>query len=51
MSDLKASDSDVYKQYGITTIPASFLIDPDGKVIAKDLKGDALKNKIHEIVK
>ena len=51
LSDLKASDSDVYKQYGITTIPASFLIDPDGKVIAKDLKGDALKNKIHEIIK
>ncbi|WP_343561356.1 TlpA disulfide reductase family protein [Sphingobacterium sp.] len=51
LSDLKASDSDIYKKYGITTIPANFLIDPHGKVIAKDLKGNALKNKIREILK
>jgi len=30
------------KIYGVRTIPANFLIDPNGKIIAKNLHGDAL---------
>lgn len=49
VSDLKASNSEVHNQYGISTIPCNFLLDPQGKVIAKDLKGQALKDKMLEL--
>jgi peroxiredoxin len=42
VSDLKGDKGEVYLKYGITSIPANFVIDPNGIVIAKDLKGDAL---------
>lgn len=41
VSDLK-KENEAAKLYGVTTIPANVLIDPSGKVIAKDLKGKAL---------
>jgi peroxiredoxin len=50
VSDLKANNSEVYINYGIGTIPCNFLIDPQGKVIAKDLKGQELIDKIKEVV-
>ena len=46
VSDLKFWDNAVAKQYGIRSIPANFLIDPDGKIIAKGLRGEALKEKL-----
>jgi peroxiredoxin len=49
VSDLKFWDSDVVKQYGVETIPASFLIDKDGTVITKNLRGDALDKKLSEL--
>src|SRR5699024_3502815 len=42
VSDLMGDKSSVYLRYGITSIPANFLIGPTGQVIAKDLKGEAL---------
>lgn len=51
LSDLKASKGEVYGQYGITVIPSNFLIDPNGKVIAKDLKGKDLKVAIQNLLK
>ncbi|MEJ5144750.1 MULTISPECIES: TlpA disulfide reductase family protein [unclassified Sphingobacterium] len=50
ISDLKASNGEVYQKYGIGTIPCNFLLDPQGKVIAKDLKGQDLTDKIKEVV-
>lgn len=50
VSDLKADHGDVYRSYGITTIPANFLIDPGGNVIAKDLKGEELKNTVLKLM-
>lgn len=50
LSDLKAVDGEVYNQYGITTLPSNFLIDQNGKIVAKDLKGEELKRKIYELV-
>lgn len=41
LSDLK-KQNEAAKVYGITTIPANVLIDPSGKVIAKDIKGKEL---------
>jgi len=41
----------VYLKYGITSIPANSLIDPNGVIIAKDLKGDALRAELSKIFK
>lgn len=43
LSDLKQWDSEAGQLYNITAIPTSFLIDPDGKIIGKNLRGVALK--------
>jgi len=39
VSDLKYWNNAVAAQFGIQSIPASFLIDPNGKIIGKDLRG------------
>lgn len=39
----------VSSRYGVTLVPANFLIDPSGVIIAKDLKGDELGDKLKEI--
>lgn len=39
LSDLKALDNLPAKMYGITTIPSNFLVDPEGKIIAADVRG------------
>ncbi|HBF89329.1 MAG TPA: hypothetical protein DDX39_11870 [Bacteroidales bacterium] len=49
VSDLQYWNSTAVKTYGVGSIPASFLIDKDGKIIAKDLRGDALGQKLAEI--
>lgn len=49
VSDLKGNEGPVYLKYGITSIPANFLISPEGVIIAKDLKGDALNAKLGTI--
>jgi len=49
VSDLKLWDNAVAKQYGITAIPQNFLIDPDGKIIARNLLKEKLDNKLAEI--
>ncbi len=46
VSDLKFWDNEVAKQYGIRAIPQNFLIDPSGKIIAKNLRGDELNKKL-----
>jgi hypothetical protein len=35
--------------YQIQAIPATYLIDPDGKIIAKDLRGPSLEAKLAEL--
>ena len=49
--DTKAWKSEYLKMYGITAIPANFLIDPAGKVIALDLRGDQLDKKLEFVFK
>jgi len=36
--------------YGIDAIPKNYLIDPNGKIIAKNLRGAALDAKLHEVL-
>ena len=40
----------VHNLYGVTYIPANFLVDPMGKIIAINLKGLALQKKISELL-
>ncbi|WP_029282391.1 TlpA disulfide reductase family protein [Pedobacter sp. R20-19] len=50
VSDLKFWDNEVAKMYGIQSIPANFLIDPTGKIIAKGLREQALQDKLQELL-
>jgi peroxiredoxin/uncharacterized protein YdcH (DUF465 family) len=49
VSDLKYWDNAVAKQYGIRAIPQNLLLDPKGKIIAKNLRGEDLDVKLTEI--
>jgi peroxiredoxin len=49
VSDLKYWDNVVAKQYGIRAIPQNFLLDPSGKIIAKNLRGEELNQKLDEL--
>lgn len=40
------SRSDVPERFGVNGIPAIFLIGPDGKIVARDLRGDAIKTAV-----
>ncbi|MBS1591835.1 MAG: AhpC/TSA family protein [Bacteroidetes bacterium] len=51
VSDLKFWDNEVAKMYGIQAIPANFLLDPDGKIIAKNLRGEDLETKLAAVLK
>jgi hypothetical protein len=40
----------VAQKYRITAIPRSLLLNPEGKIVAKDLRGDDLDNKLEELL-
>ncbi|MCK7532743.1 MAG: TlpA family protein disulfide reductase [Marinilabiliales bacterium] len=50
VSDLKYRDSEVVKSFGLTEIPASYLIDREGRVVAINLRGDELRKKLEELL-
>jgi len=49
VSDLKGWSNDVAQLYGVTSIPKTILLDPDGKIVALNLRGEALENALKEI--
>lgn len=51
VSDLKGWGNEVGKLYGVSGIPQNYLIDKEGKIVAKDLRGAALEEKLAEIIK
>lgn len=51
VSDLQGWKSKVAAQYSVQAIPANFLIDSEGKIIAKDLRGEDLINKLSEVLR
>ncbi len=51
VSDLKQWDNEAAQLYGVQAIPANFLIDPSGKIIAKDLRGEELPQTLAKVLK
>lgn len=51
VSDLKGWANVIALDYGVKSVPANYLIDRDGKIIAKGLKGEALEKKLADILK
>ena len=49
MSDLKGWRSAAQEAYGVISIPCNVLVDPTGKIIAMDLRGETLAQKLKEI--
>lgn len=50
VSDLKYWKNEVGQLYDIHSIPANFLVDPNGIIVAKDLHGEELQHKLKEIL-
>jgi len=50
VSDLKGWGSSAASTYGVSSIPASFLVDPTGKIIAKNLRGLNLHLKLDNLI-
>ena len=51
ISDLKFWDNDAAVLYGIKAIPQNLLLDPNGKIIARNLRGEDLQHKLNELLK
>lgn len=51
VSDLKYWDNEVAKQYGIRAIPQNILVDPSGKIVARNLTGKKLEDKLAELIR
>ena len=50
VSDLKYWSNEAAVKYHIQSIPQNFLVDPSGKIVAKNLRGQALKDKLCELL-
>ncbi|WP_295128994.1 TlpA disulfide reductase family protein [uncultured Chitinophaga sp.] len=51
VSDLKFWESAVVPLYNISGIPTNILVDPSGKIVAANLRGEALEAKLSELLK
>jgi peroxiredoxin len=49
ISDLKGWRSEFAKQYGVSSIPQTVLVDAEGKIMARNLRGKALEQKLKEV--
>jgi thiol-disulfide isomerase/thioredoxin len=50
VSDLKQWQSEGAAIYGVRSIPATFLLDREGRIVAKDLRGEALEKAVKQLV-
>jgi hypothetical protein len=50
LSHLKHWQEPIAAQYEVQSIPATFILDASGKVVAKDLRGEELRAKIIELL-
>jgi hypothetical protein len=49
VSDLNYWNNAAAQLYKVQSIPSNFLIDPSGKIIARDLRGSDLEHKLEEL--
>ena len=50
VSDLTFWDSKAAAAYGVRAIPSNFLIGPDGTIVARNLRGEQLHQKLKELI-
>ncbi len=50
VSDLKGWKNEVAQLYGVSSIPHTVLLDQEGKIVAKNLRGDELRAKVAELL-
>lgn len=50
VSNLKFWQDPIAKKYNVRSIPATFILDASGKIVAKDLRGEELKAKVKELL-
>ena len=50
VSNLQYFNDPIAKQFNISSIPATFIIDEEGLIVAKNLRGQALEDKIEELL-
>ena len=51
LSDLKGVKNEVATRYGLTSIPQNVLIDPNGVIIAKNLRGEDVAERLAALIK
>jgi peroxiredoxin len=51
VSDLRGWGNEVAVQYGVQSIPTNFLVDPSGKIVARNLRGEELEAKLEQLLK
>jgi hypothetical protein len=51
MSDLKGWENEGAKLYGVNSIPATVLVNREGVIIARNLRGEAISEKLAELLK
>ena len=49
VSDLNGWQNNVASKFGIRSVPSSFLLDPQGKIVVKNLRGDNLLKTLYQI--
>jgi peroxiredoxin len=49
ISDLKGQQNEIAVEYGVQSVPANFLINPEGLIIAKNIKGEELNRMLNEL--
>lgn len=51
VSDLKGWQNEVAVEYDVKAVPQNFLIDPNGIIIAKNLRGEELQKRLAELIR
>ena len=51
MSDLQGWNNAGAKLYGVNSIPATVLVDQNGTIVARGLRGNAIQEKLNELLK
>jgi peroxiredoxin len=50
LNDPKSTNGEAAETYGVKSLPSNFLIGPTGKIVARNLRGDALEIRLKELL-